>query len=203
MATYLVRLSGALPGGEIWTSGVHCEGAGSLSDLISPVDDLVDTLWNGDGTVDGIGGYYPSTVTLTSAVAYSLAPATGLATGRIDSGYLNAGTVIDDPLPQEVAVVATLRTAGVGPAARGRMYLPGPVVGNVTALGRLDAAVRLGMCGSLAAALRVLVAASFTPVLFTKAVANRPITVVDVGDVFDAQRRRRDKLVEVRTVIAL
>lgn len=199
MATYLVRLVGALPSGETWNTGHHFSGGGTVTDVATAVDSSVDVLWNGDGgLVNGLIGYYPSIITLSSAIVYELDPLTGRATDRADNGYTLAGTALDDPLPQEVAVCCTLRTGLPGARNRGRSFLPGPTVASVTATGRLDAVARQDFARALAGYLTTMHTNLYTPILFTPAAANRTITAVDVGDVFDVQRRRRDKLIESR-----
>jgi len=202
MSIYYVRFSGALPGGETWNTGVHLAGAGDVDEVIALGVDMSDELW-GATTSDPVRAYYPSSVTLTTVVAYELSPVTGKATSRREATTSHVGANVGVPLPQEVAVCCTLRTITPGPGGRGRMYLPGPATSTVTALGRLDSTTRDGIADSVAACLGVAVAGGHPPVLFTPSTPDREIVSVDVGDVFDAQRRRRDKLVEVRTSVAL
>jgi hypothetical protein len=202
MSIYYVRFSGPLPSSEIWTAGVHLSGGGDVDEVITVAQDMADELW-GATTADPIRSYYPSSVQLTTIVAYELSSGTGRAIARAEASASHVGANVGVPLPQEVAVCCSLRTAQPGPGGRGRFYLPGPAVSTVTALGRLDSTTRDGIADSVAAMLGVAVAAAHPPVLFTPGVPDREILSVDVGDVFDAQRRRRDALVESRHSIAL
>jgi hypothetical protein len=120
------------------------------------------------------------------------------ATGKRETDVTRIGLGVTASLPQEVAEVASLRTAGVGPAYRGRMYLPPVLATAVLTTGRLDSLAAGDLSSSVAAALGESLGLLFTPVLASIGRADRPITSVDVGDVFDAQRRRRDKLLELR-----
>ena len=202
MSVYLVRFAGALPGGEVWSSGVHLGGAGDVNDVISVASDMSDALWGATGA-DAVRAYYPSSVTLTSIVVYELSTSTGKATARAEATASHVGSAVGVPLPQEVAVCCTLRSVQPGPSGRGRMYLPSPVTDSVTAGARLDSTTRDGFANAVADALGVAVAASHPPILFSPGNADREIVSVDVGDVFDAQRRRRDKLVEARVSVVL
>lgn len=197
MAVYYVRFGGPLPGGEVWNTGVHLQGSSSVDSVALVGADMAAELWGAGGGAP-IGALYPSSIQLTSVVAYDLDLGTGKAQARGEEGVSHVGTNVGVPLPQEVAVCATLRTALPGPAGRGRMYLPGPAVTEVEATGRLDAATAQAFADQVAAALSIAVAAGLTPVLYSFGRPEREITLVDVGDVFDAQRRRRDKLVEAR-----
>jgi hypothetical protein len=199
MAIFLVRLEGALPSGETWNTGQHFSGGGDVSAVLDAVLTSADILWNGDGgTINGLAGYYPSTITLATAVAYELNPATDKATDRDQTGLGFSGTALDDPLPQEVAVVASLRSGLPGPSGRGRAYLPGPTVASVTATGRLDGVARNDFAKAVAGYLTAMHTNLYLPVLHKHGSVDRTIISVDVGDVFDAQRRRRDKLIESR-----
>jgi hypothetical protein len=204
MATFLARVIGNLPSGETWTTGVHASGTGSLSAFLTAAGNFVDTLWNGDGgSATGLITDVPAGVGATSLVVYQLDDSTGKATARAEASLTLAGSDTGSPLPQEVAVVASLRTATPGPSGRGRMYLPPLGVNKCTTVGRVDAAAQANLAASVAAALGELNSGGFDPILFTPNTADRVITSVDVGDVFDAQRRRRDKLVETRISVAV
>lgn len=199
VATFLLRLVGNLPSGESWTTGVHASGTGSLSSFLTAAGNFVDTLWNGNGgSATGLTSDVPAGVGASSYVVYELDDSTGKATARAEASVVLAGTASGNALPQEVAVVASLRTATPGPKGRGRMYLPPLSVSKCTVVGRVDAAAQANLSATVAAALGELNTGGFDPILFTPNQSDRPITSVDVGDVFDAQRRRRDKLVETR-----
>lgn len=109
-------------------------------------------------------------------------------------------------LPTEVAVVASLRTASAGRSGRGRMYLPPPSVDQVSTSGRLPAATGAGLAAALADLMQPISEGTteWNAVVQSKTQqALRAITAVAVGDIFDAQRRRRDALIESYSVSAI
>ena len=194
MTTFLIRYSGALPSGERWSTGVHVSGSAALSDVVTDAVTAATALW-----LDLVT-HYTAATTLDTATVYELDPGTGKSVSRDEASMSHAGTASGSPLPQEVAVVASLRTATTGPAGRGRLYLPPPAVSDTTAAGRLSTTARDDLASGVASALSSLLGNALTPVLYSTGNTDRPIHLVDVGDVFDAQRRRRDKLVESRQV---
>lgn len=200
MSTFYVRMSGALPGGEQWNSGYHVTGTDGIATLITDAVAGAAILWSGDGgPTPGIASHYTSTTGLSSVVAYHLDESDGKAIERGEGIPSHVGGGSGSPLPQEVAVCISLRTLVPGPRGRGRAYMPAPIVGDVLATGRFDSLACGDFATSYAAMLQYMASQGWTACLFTPGQASRDITSVDVGDVFDAQRRRRDKLVEVRT----
>lgn len=109
--------------------------------------------------------------------------------------YSDAGT-LSTWMPPQVAMVASLRTAGFGRAYRGRVYFPTAVQGNATT-GRASAAQTAAAATAVRAYLAQWVAGSVTPVLISlsRGVAT-PLTYVEVDAVMDTQRRRRDKMID-------
>lgn len=83
-------------------------------------------------------------------------------------------------------------------AGRGRFYLP-PLAVSTVADGRLSSTAQGTVSSAVEAFLTSLGGASLTPVVRGRSThTSTPITRYDVGDVFDTQRRRRDKLIETR-----
>lgn len=107
-------------------------------------------------------------------------------------------------LPSECAIVVSLKTAVNNRRGRGRMYLPCPAVNALQNSGRLTAGTTTSIADGAEDFLLVTLTAGghdFVPVVASKAdFALRPITQLKVGDVVDAQRRRRDALSEVYQV---
>lgn len=103
-------------------------------------------------------------------------------------------------LPTEVAAACTLRTSRAGRSYRGRVFLGGfssNVVNSST--GRFHTTYLGQAQGVVLQFLRAMRTAGYTPVvLSTTRSEATPVTAVDLGDVFDVQRRRRNGLGEVR-----
>lgn len=77
--------------------------------------------------------------------------------------------------------------------------MPAPAADQTSTAGRLVSATQTAFVNHVQGMLQRLVTGAVTPVIYHRDLLTAtPITRIDVGDVFDAQRRRRDKLVEVR-----
>lgn len=108
-------------------------------------------------------------------------------------------------LPNQCAVVLSLRTATPGPRGRGRIFLPA-LAAAPNGAGRLDPATRdgiLAQSATLVAGLREAVETNTASDLWSLVVASGAgqgllsrVNSLRVGDVIDTQRRRRDALVE-------
>jgi hypothetical protein len=152
----------------------------------------------------GIKSLYSSSVQFIGSRAARV-----LEDGRIDLTLERiiapvAGTAVGVSLPYEVSAVASLKTDVYGRRGRGRIYLPPPAASQMTANGRfvntftsthvqqldayLAADTPTGMISRGASAAGVLIS---------------PVTVIEMGDVPDSQRRRRDALSEVYTSAAV
>ncbi len=203
MTLFYARFSGALPSGEIWNSGIHVSGIDTLADVLTAAGDAASAWWEGSGPTDGYNTIVNAATTLDDIVVYQLDGSTHKATARAEAAGPGAGTGSGSCLPQEVAVCATLRAAAPGPAGRGRMYLPSPLVSTILASSRLDATIQAQIAQNIADMIVSFQGNALTPVISSVGRADRTIISVDVGDVYDVQRRRRDKLVETRIQGAL
>lgn len=113
-------------------------------------------------------------------------------------------------LPAQLATVVTLETAvSRGLASKGRMYLPAPIAGALAATdGRIDETERAHIQSTTATLLTNLgnwpgvdaLLAPTEPIIASKVLAGaeRPVVAVNVGNRFDVQRRRANRLTEVR-----
>lgn len=133
-------------------------------------------------------------------------------TGRVIAGVDGSVPAIasyagSNPLPPQCAVVTTLRTALSGPRFRGRMYLPGVDKAKITGNGVLLTAARDGWRATAVTFLQGIIndpTTDLKPVVFSKtAGGSSPVVAVEVGDVLDTQRGRRDRMPESRTSGAL
>lgn len=114
------------------------------------------------------------------------------------------GTGTTSTLPYQSSLVASLRTAGFGGSARGRLYWPATGVPLTAATFRVSSSnVTSALAGvktyltSVTTALDASLVNS--PVLSVWSRTNnstQPVNSIQMGDVIDTQRRRRDKLPE-------
>ncbi len=161
--------------------------------------------------VPGLGataGLFHNATKFNKVTVYRINPATGRAEDLAEAAFpAGTGGSGATALPSEVAVCATLLTGAPGRSARGRMYLGGFASNTLIATGR----VNLSQCEQLAKALARFFrevrdidvitgqADKWEPqVVSLKNTSARKITSVSIGDVFDVQRRRRNKLIETR-----
>jgi hypothetical protein len=197
MTDYSCRMSGALPSGERFTTGFHIDSELDIDDVHNLFKTNADLLWTGTGSA-GINGMYAATVIAQLYETFRLETATGKATDKRESPVNHPGGDPGMSLPQEVAVVVTLRTQLAGASGHGRMFFPSPSTNVLTAEARLSSSGQQTFAIGVTSMFSAMADGLAQPVLYTKGRANRIISRVDVGDVFDAMRRRRDKLVEAR-----
>ncbi|WP_299315555.1 hypothetical protein [uncultured Halomonas sp.] len=193
MALYRHSLIGTYPG-EVWTFGVHSEGnislAAAQSAWATGVTNFASAAYLGDLCAD---------VAFTEITTAELDPATGGQLGKASDPRSEVGTSVDACLPFQCAPVVSLRTALANRSGRGRFYAPSPAVSAQDG-GRLVAAAQTNLADSALGLMNGLTGAGLTPVIVNRAtLGTTPITSLDVGDVIDTQRRRRNKLIESRT----
>lgn len=205
----VLRIRGNLPGGEVWS--VTPKFTGNFGDLITGYADLLEWLT----TIQGFnaGRILPDPI---MSILSSSASVTGLRGEYInDAGDLTevaeVGTLggVPEPgtgtatKPFQTAVVASLRTGRPGRSYRGRIYWPGLSAGiNSTTL-RLEPGTASGIASATADFLTAVQEAAPAPSAIFLAVVsqtldtNAGVTSIQVGNVLDVQRRRRDQAVEV------
>lgn len=117
-----------------------------------------------------------------------------------------AGTSTANGLPPQCAPCLSLRTVTAGSRARGRSYLPAPIVSSVTAAGRFSSTYRADLMAGLDVFFAAMVGngASLSVVSAVGGVwTARPVVTVALGDVLDTQRSRRSDIAEVYDTIAV
>ncbi len=198
MTDYINVFKGST-GSEEWSLTLHTQKAGgTLSAAAAAWAASAAVLWNGTGASDSIGQYCKSTTTLTVASTAELDPLTGRQLGRVETALALAGSGTGETLPPQVSVVASLRTALATRAGRGRCYLPPFTTASITA-GRLATATRAVVAPAVQKWLQSLITATYIPCVYHRtAKTHDNIVTIDIGDVCDTQRRRRNKLIESR-----
>lgn len=194
-----------LPGGEVASSSCSWDpGADFATADITPEATILANkglaLWNAIKSQFAIGVNYVGSRTAAigtdgltiSTIDHTIAPANGFA----DSNCL----------PTECAIVASLKTGLYSRKGRGRMYLPPTAISSLVVSGRLGA----GCTSTIADGMETYLQTFAGPVHDVVAVVASkvgglltPVTQVSVGDVVDAQRRRRDALSEAYSVRVL
>jgi hypothetical protein len=204
MAMFKWVLSGALPPGDVWQVGFHFTTPDVPSqvagDAVLAAQTFADSLWNGAaGGSPGVKTLYPNGTTFNQITIYTLDRATGHALTKATVGLALAGTAASTALPNQLAVAVSLNSNTPGRRGRGRAFMPAPAATLLTPLGRISPGTVTNIAQSVGISLRLMQTSGFPPCLFTPGQPDRLITAGSVGDVFDTQRRRRNKLVEARS----
>ena len=201
MTTYRLTAQGILPG-EIFNFGLHVTGAaGSVAAAQAAWSAALTSAWT--DAVDGWNVLFSASTEIVVSRASELDPLTGKQIDAAEGVLALVGTNAAQTLPNEVAAAVTTRCASIQRKNRGRFFLPPLAVNEITA-GRYTNVAIARMANAAAILVNSLQAAAFNPVVYHHTDKTTTlITSVDVGDVPDAQRRRRDKLVEVRVSVGV
>lgn len=194
---YRLILKWTLPGGEVAQSRCHWmpapAGGGTFDDDAVRLSGRADDFW------DAVKAQFPIAVNYVGSLVQLIDISGGVIGSREFAVSPRNGFSDNNPLPQEVAVVISLRTISAGRSGRGRMYLPPLSAGQLTNAGRVTSGAVADLVAGAQGLLSSFSSPGITAVLYSpKTTSLQPLNSVDVGDVFDAQRRRRDRLVEVR-----
>lgn len=186
-----------LPQGEKAACGIAWDnGAGVVGldqDTIDAFYTLAQTFWS------GIDQYYTNQTQMVGSRLQWIGVNGKVVETAEDTLATDPGSGSAPALPTEVACVVSLRSAVGSRRGRGRFYLPAFYSGALTTLGRIDSGVQSTVADESATYLADLVvgASTYHPVVAsqTGGLLSRVLNC-RVGDVFDSQRRRRDKLAE-------
>lgn len=198
---YRMNFQGNLPAGDVFNHSLFCTGSDSstINDAVTASAAAAAALTT---TASGMQSLFMNTVIWAGTVVEEVDPTTGHSISTGSSSFSHAGTnSVDNSQPGQCALVVTLRTATVTRRGRGRFYLPVMRAGAATQAGRLATASNAPLLVSLNAFFAALktFGVPMTPVVYSgtgRTIAT--VTSYDFGDVFDTQRRRRNKLVESR-----
>lgn len=202
MPDYRLKMHGTFASGRRWTTRIHMTSASDLGTVAALWASNTVNFWSNATT--GIQTLYPVGTVFTGSSAALLNPVFR-ETLKVDSPSTNPGTATADSLPEQNAIVVSLRSPAVGRNQRGRMYLPAPaedaaVGGELTApLGaRASTAIHtlfdaMRSSGGTIFIYNAKVQPIHDPVQFTK----KTITIEQVDRVLRTQRRRVRKSLAV------
>lgn len=194
MSHYRATVLGTLPG-EQFNFGMHLSGAGGdVTGAQAAWHSAIDALWT-DAT-DGIQGLFATSVSIVGDHVAELDALTGKQIDAAAGTFTLPGTNGTETLPNEVACAVSFHGAKPVRNQRGRSFMP-PLAVNQLLNGRFIAAATARLLDGWVLAINQLQGAGFAPEIYHPDHTGTPIVEVLVGNVPDAQRRRRDKLVEV------
>lgn len=200
MALYRCVAYGVYNSGRSWSFRQNFSSSATLATVQADWFAQVVAAWT-DGT-HGLQTLYPTTTSLERTRTYQLfltlgPPILVKASAAAQDAAVHAGTSANDGLPDQDAVVVSLRTAGVGVNNRGRTFLPaldetivtGDVIGSTqaTRVSTAMTALRAGM----AAAGHVQVIFNDRPTVHDPVTATvKPVTLCETDRIVRTQRRR-------------
>jgi hypothetical protein len=197
MALYRMVASGTTPG-ETFSFTLHAEGNLSTADAATAFGDALTAAWAG-----GMDDLTTADIDLTLASVATLDPATDGQVTRAEVVLALTGVASGEMLPFQCATVISLLTNSATRHGRGRFYLP-PLAVSATDQGRVSAAAMIVLDTAWTAFFDSLNTDGVTPVVRNRTGhVSTTVTSARVGNVIDTQRRRRNKLTEVYTVIAV
>lgn len=203
MPIFRHTFSGSLGSSEEFAYSYHTSGTNTIDIELGLASDWLDLSF-------GAAGVLPL---FSPAVAHNR-----LRTAELDSQgntvtaleqeLTLAGSSASPSLPFEVSVCLSLRTALAGRSFRGRIYLPPMHTASMNGTtGTFQTSVMTTLANAYQAAFNLINVPPLSPVVVSKisngvprpVIVATPITGIDFGNIPDAQRRRRNGQVEVRT----
>jgi len=200
MTLYSCEAHGVFLSGRLWSFRQDFSSSAALATVEADWLAATGSMWT-DGT-HGLQTLYPTTTIFQSTKTYQRLIVAGtpgkiISTAVATDGFTHAGTSANDGLPDQDAVLVSLRAAGVGPNQRGRTYLPAIdetiVVGDIlgaTPAGRVTTAMT-ALRTSMASAGHTQVLWNDKPTLRDPAIGTlKPVTSCKTDRVIRTQRRR-------------
>lgn len=207
MASYVrVAIQGTALGGEVW----------SINPVFDPANELPGGVnqANLDAACLAIANLSPGSVnTVVMSSALTLTGARLEVREQLDDRLIGISVQgrttpltggASPKMPLQAAAVISLRTNTPGASGRGRLYwpVPGETIDANTRIPSVDRDAMLANFKTYLTGMKTALEASFATISFDLAVRSRltrttpHVTRLQMGNVVDTQRRRRDKLVE-------
>jgi hypothetical protein len=156
----------------------------------------VGALWTGN-----LDGLLTPDVAVDEITTASIDQATAGQISRVSAGSSLVGVATGEMLPYQCAVTVSLTTAMATRAGRGRFYLP-PFSASSLDGGRLASAAQADVVAAVNAMWAALGGAGLSIQIYSRTAHTlTAVTGGNVGDVIDTQRRRRNKLLENRSIL--
>jgi hypothetical protein len=197
---YRCTYRGVAVDGEEWNFTVHVQGAASNAAGVATIaGDAGTLLWNGAAPpADSITQLVPTGVILSDVLVDEL-DGLGKNLSQSSATLNHAGTNSSTELPMQCSVAVSLRTASPTRAGRGRSFLP-PYGVDTVVDGKLIGLVRTQTAAAAQGWIQHFSDNAYPVVIYHRGRnSGDVVNAIDVGDVFDTQRRRRNQQTELRT----
>lgn len=201
MPLYQHRFSGTFLAGDTF---VWSWWANSVRSTVDANTSAVTWIGAFTAGATGLLNFMAPAVKITKVSTGLIDPLNGRQQQLVEATVFFQGASAAGSLPNEVALVVSLRTALANRRGRGRFYLPPLAVTALTPNGTLLPAVQTNLVGALQNAWNGYNTGLDRPVVYSR--SNRStqnITTFDIGDVMDVQTRRDNKVSQVRSSLAM
>lgn len=171
MTVFRCTASGVFPSGRAWSFRQHFDSTATTAAVAASWSAALTGWWT-DAT-NGMELSYPTGTTLDLSTVAMLVGVPFRETEKILTTHAFAGTLSTDSLPEQVAIVCSLRATEVGRRNRGRVHFPAPAEDMATAGQLTTAAVTRvsATTNNLYASMR---GAGHTPVIYNTKVSKVP-----------------------------
>lgn len=183
---------GTLPGGEQWSFGLWLAGDGELVTQAQLNQLVADAETASNALVTAIAPLLSSGAPITRLVAYSYPVPNGPAALRAEAPYSGPSSAVTPNMPNQVSLVATLKSDVPTRTATGRIYLPALAASVVN--GVLSSPTAQSIATGVANYLTALNASTATDDVVVAGSTAAAVVRVEVDNVLDTQRRRRDSV---------
>lgn len=188
-------VSGTLAGAEVFAHSQWFDGTGIVGDDVKmdALSGVITSAIQNNLLVSGFLGLFPSTTHWTQDTEYFYGGGGELVYTAINTINGKAGDVVGSPLPNQNAVVVSLRTDRAGRSYRGRSYLPGIGAGAMQTTGQMSAAQATTIVNAYADFLQAVKdSADGAPPIVCSPTrgAMTPLSYVQVDTRLDTQRSR-------------
>lgn len=208
-----VSILGTLPSGEVWSvNPVWQIGGVSTAEDVSPSQaNAMAVAVAGVAVPTSLLNMLASSCAVTGArVEARRWDGTLAAQGEALKASPQIGTVGAGGHSYQTAAVFSLRTGGVGARSRGRLYWPATGVGLAIANLRPSGPQILAYVQAMSTYLTSITTAlditlTNSPILSVWSrlnAATTPVNQIQIGDILDVQRRRRDQLIETYQTVS-
>lgn len=195
------KFAGITALGTPWMFGWHSNRpTGDLTSAHANAVTWLNSFW-----ADALGLACPASVGARTITTSQITQSTGQQEQITSTSVTLNGTGVGAPLPTDCSVVVTSRTAVANRRGKGRFFLPPFHAGTLGAAGgRVAAATITDLADALKTAFDVYSGAGSDWHVYSRTDRQlRQVINFDIGDLFDTQRGRQDRVPEVRTARTL